>query len=188
MAPVVFCQYLALPWAGSEFLVFLRDRQRGTGQRRDSASRLAILAAIALSVFVGIQFARAALLPMPGAPMVWMTVGGAAVIAGIVVRQRAVRWLGIYFRTRVTLLDDHRLITDGPYARIRHPSYTGALISCAGYGLALASAASFLILAILPALALAYRIRVEEAALADRFGDGWWSYRARTAALIPNVW
>jgi protein-S-isoprenylcysteine O-methyltransferase Ste14 len=188
MSPLAFCQYLALPWIGSEVLVFLRDRQRGAGQRRDAASRFAILAAIGVSIFLGIQFARVPLLPLPGPRIVWMVIGGAAVIVGIVVRQRAVWWLGIYFRTRVTLLDEHQLITDGPYARIRHPSYTGAFISCAGYGLALASGASFLILALLPLLALAYRIRVEEAALAERFGDAWLSYRKRTAALIPGVW
>ena len=64
-------------------------------------------------------------------------VGGAMTIIGAVLRLRAFRELGLFFTVRVSLRQDHRLITTGPYALIRHPSYTGAAIVFLGNALAL---------------------------------------------------
>ena len=188
MSPVSLAQFLAIPWVASEMIVFLRDRQPGGGERRDRASRLAIFAGIGLGVVLAIRFAHLGVWPLPGPAFGWLAAGGAIMIFAIAFRHRAVRWLGVYFRTKVTSLDDHKLVTDGPYARLRHPSYTGVLLCCSGYGIAFASLASALVLTILPGLALAYRIRVEERALAERFGPEWDAYRGRTSALIPGIW
>ena len=99
-----------------------------------------------------------------GNPMLWIALAGVVMLVGIVVRQRAVRFLGAFLRTHVTLPEDHRLITDGPYARLRHPSDTGGLMSCVAVGNAFGSAASLLAMLVLPFAAFAYRIRVEERA------------------------
>lgn len=188
MDPLRFAQLLMLPWFVSEATVFLRDRQPGGGTRHDGGSRPLILIAMTAAVWTafGVRSQRLGLLPGPAA--LWMAAGALLMLAGIVVRQRAVHFLGAYFRTHVTLLDDHRLVTTGPYARIRHPSYTGGLMSAASVGLAMGSLASLAVTVILPALAFAYRIRVEERALERHFGDEWRDYRASTAALIPGLW
>ncbi len=85
-------------------------------------------------------------------------------------------------------MDDHELIEDGPYRRVRHPSYTGMLVSCIGLGVAMGNMAAILLLTLLPMAGLANRIRVEERALAKAFGREWEIYRARTAALVPGLW
>ena len=188
MDPTSATQFLAIPWVASEMVVLLRDRQPGGGERRDRASRLAIFAGIGLAVPLAIRFAHLRVWQFPGSPFAWLAAGAGVMLFGIIFRHRAVRWLGVYFRTRVTLLDEHKLVTEGPYARLRHPSYTGALLCCTGYGIAFGSFASALVLTILPAIALAYRIRVEEQALKERFGPEWDEYRSRTSALISGFW
>lgn len=37
-----------------------------------------------------------------------------------------------YWRARVTLKEDHRIIRTGPYARVRHPIYTRVLLATMG--------------------------------------------------------
>ena len=188
MNPIHFAQWLSIPWGLSEAVVFLRDRQPGTGKQVDRGSRAIILAALVLTMWLAFTARLHSLALLPGPPLLWQTLGAALMVSGIAIRQRAVRHLGQYFRTRVTMLDDHRLITDGPYARLRHPSYIGGLLCCFAIGVALGSAVSLAAATIIPTLAFAHRIRIEERALAGHFGDAWIEYRGRTKALLPFIW
>jgi protein-S-isoprenylcysteine O-methyltransferase Ste14 len=72
----------------------------------------------------------------------------------------------------------HRLRTDGVYARIRHPMYTGVLAWALG---ALLVGQHLMWLATLPmVLGVVLRTRDEEAMLEAHFGDEWRAYRARS--------
>lgn len=186
--PTSLAHLVMLPWLVSELIVFRSDRQSATGQRRDGFSRPLIFIAMGLAAFLAFGARARGQWLLPGPPLLWTVVGAMTMVAGILLRQRAVRFLGAYFRTHVTMLDDHRLITDGPYARVRHPSYTGGMLSCIAVGLSLGSAASLLAMTLIPLAAFVYRIRVEERALAGHFGAAWASYRGRTEALIPLLW
>lgn len=79
-----------------------------------------------------------------------------------------------------------RLITSGPYRWVRHPIYSVATAGWAGFGLMIASwpvLASAVLL--IPLLAL--RIRSEEAALIERFGDEYREYMRTTGRLFPRL-
>lgn len=52
-------------------------------------------------------------------------------LAGLL-RVRCYRALGHLFTFHLSVRKDHRLVTRGPYAVVRHPSYTAILISFAG--------------------------------------------------------
>ena len=80
------------------------------------------------------------------------------------------------------------VISTGPYARVRHPSYTGLLLILAGFGLALGDWRSLGICALLPLPALLLRIRVEEAELIRVLGDTYRRYQKQTKRLIPGLW
>ncbi|KAF7304093.1 hypothetical protein MIND_00640800 [Mycena indigotica] len=58
--------------------------------------------------------------------------GVALVVAGSIFRLAAFRALGELFTFDLTIHPNHRLVTDGPYAYVRHPSYTGTLCIIAG--------------------------------------------------------
>src|SRR5207245_6320255 len=46
------------------------------------------------------------------------------------------RHLGHYWSDKVEIKANHQLISTGPYARLRHPIYTGMLLGIAGTALA----------------------------------------------------
>lgn len=82
--------------------------------------------------------------------------------------------------------DEHRLVTRGPYARVRHPIYTGLL------GLALGAALTYGFGVWLAVLVLAVpfvlrRVYVEDGMMARTFGAEYDAYRARVPALFPSI-
>ncbi|ESK96461.1 hypothetical protein Moror_6969 [Moniliophthora roreri MCA 2997] len=53
-------------------------------------------------------------------------------LAGGLIRRSCYLHLSKLFTFDLAILPDHRLVTSGPYAVVRHPSYSGALLSAAG--------------------------------------------------------
>jgi protein-S-isoprenylcysteine O-methyltransferase Ste14 len=108
------------------------------------------------------------------------------VVAGLSFSVWARRTLGRNWSATVSVKVDHELVQTGPYRRIRHPIYTGLLLAVFGSGLAagrLYGIAAFLLVA----LALWWRLRVEERWMAAEFGQRYEDYRHSSWALIPFV-
>jgi len=97
----------------------------------------------------------------------------------------AIRVLGQSFRTTVIVQDQHRLVEAGPYRLLRHPSYTGTLLTILGIGLCLGNWISLLLVIAGSAIGYGYRIMVEERALRLRFGPQYDAYARRRWRLIP---
>lgn len=120
-------------------------------------------------------------LPLP-AGLRW---GGAALslacLLGLIYVHRS---LGRHWSASLHLRERHELVTDGPYARVRHPMYTLLFGNLLGFSLC---AASWLVL--LPRVVMfAYlyaRIGREEAMMVERFGDDYREYMGRTGRLLP---
>jgi protein-S-isoprenylcysteine O-methyltransferase Ste14 len=108
--------------------------------------------------------------------------------AGLIFRAYAIRQLGQYFTPEVIVQAGQHVVDRGLYRYLRHPSYTGTFITILGYGLALTNGLSLLLMLILPGLAYAYRMRVEEAALGAAFGAEYQDYMRRTKRLIPFIY
>jgi protein-S-isoprenylcysteine O-methyltransferase Ste14 len=73
------------------------------------------------------------------APSALWALGTALGIGGGLFRLQAYRELGKFFTFQLALLKDHRLVTTGPFALVRHPSYTG--LTAVFWGCALAACA-----------------------------------------------
>jgi protein-S-isoprenylcysteine O-methyltransferase Ste14 len=76
----------------------------------------------------------------------------------------------------------HQLVTHGPFSYVRHPMYLGLQIAAIG-GLLLYQTWTFVFVAV-NFLALVFRARREEEALAIEFGDQWTAYANRVPAWI----
>jgi protein-S-isoprenylcysteine O-methyltransferase Ste14 len=87
----------------------------------------------------------------------------------------------------VVIQPGQRVLDQGLYRYLRHPSYMGTFITVFGYGLALTNWLSLLVMLVLPGLAYGYRMRVEEAALLEAFGEDYRAYMRRTKRLIPFI-
>jgi protein-S-isoprenylcysteine O-methyltransferase Ste14 len=99
-----------------------------------------------------------------------------------------VRTLGRFFKVTVGVEDDQPLVDTGPYAVLRHPAYTGFLLSCVGVGVALDSWLSVASALLLPTIGVLRRIGHEEALLRNELGASYASYARRTRRLVPGVW
>jgi protein-S-isoprenylcysteine O-methyltransferase Ste14 len=101
----------------------------------------------------------------------------------------ALRWysisvLGTSFTCNVATHPGQQVVQSGPYRWIRHPSYTGGLLTVLGVLVCCLNWASLAAL-ILVAFGYANRIRVEERALAADLGPAYRDYMRRTRRLIP---
>lgn len=72
------------------------------------------------------------------------------------------------------------LVVTGPYRRLRHPMYAGAVALLGGVALALASPAAALVAAAYGVWLHLAHVRAEEARLHARFGSAWRAYAALT--------
>jgi|SRR5208282_985794 len=117
----------------------------------------------------------------------WFALGIAVLAAGSMLRRYCFRTLGRFFTGNVRVQADHRVIEDGPYRYVRHPSYTGGMLMYLGTGLALTSWLSALILVGMGAITYAYRVHVEEQALGASIGQPYLEYMRRTKRFVPFV-
>ncbi len=108
-------------------------------------------------------------------------------VAGIIFRGWAILTLGKFFSVWVQIRADHQLVTSGPYHWLRHPSYTGALLTLVGFPLAIGTWVGALIVLIFALSAFSYRVRVEEQALLAGLGDSYREYMRRTWRFFPGL-
>jgi len=186
-AGVFWASYIS--WGVMELWIISRDSRRFKGRVADRGSFFGFFICIPLALIVAFnaayrlpQFHISVLQPglsWAGIAMVW---------AGMAFRLWAVLTLGALFRTSVVVQDGHRLVTAGPYRWLRHPSYTGVIVLMTGLGLVFANWVSLAAMAILPTLAIAFRMHVEERALGEQFGAAYADFRENRSAVIPRVW
>lgn len=118
----------------------------------------------------------------------WIIVGRVIVIAGTGLRIWAIQTLGRFFTATVQIQEEHQLIQHGPFRHIRHPSYTGALLTAAGGAIVLESWFGLLIATACMLYAYYVRITAEEAALVSKFGQRYQDYQHQSSRLIPGIW
>jgi protein-S-isoprenylcysteine O-methyltransferase Ste14 len=167
------------------------SRTKRSGDRSRASDRGSLrLIMILLWVALGLDFALSFLLPE--ANILWnrtaiFYLGICLMLAGMAFRFYAMSVLGRFFTYDVAVHPSQTVVEAGPYRYIRHPSYTGGLITLAGLGLALGNWAGLLTLLACTGAGYGYRIFVEEAALVAALGEPYREYMRRTRRLIPFV-
>ena len=107
--------------------------------------------------------------------------------AGILLRVAAILHLGKYFTVDVNIQEGQRLIQDGPYRFVRHPSYSGSVLAFVGLACLTFNWLGFIAIIACSLVAYTLRISVEEKVLLENFGDEYRRYAERTKRLIPGV-
>lgn len=125
---------------------------------------------------------------LPGLPTAWSApVGMAAVAAGLLFTVWARLFLADNWSVSVIVRSNHELVHSGPYAWVRHPIYSGALLALLGTALT-GGQWRGLIGVMLVAASLLYKIRLEERFLEDHFGEAYRRYCSKVRALVPLVY
>ena len=175
-------------WFASELIgaaLIPRLRARAaTSVRRDRGSRVLILLTVGGSLIIALYFGYSGVGPLPD----WVFyLGIFLMLLGVVVRQWAIAVLGRFFSLNVQVVEDQQVVEKGPYRLIRHPSYTGILITFIGISLAVQSLGALLVLIAVFTVSFGYRMRVEEKTLLAELGDNYANYMKRTKRLIPYL-
>ncbi|PPQ95544.1 hypothetical protein CVT26_008569 [Gymnopilus dilepis] len=137
------------------------------------------------------------------------TIGGCMMVIGAILRLTTYRYLGKFFKFEASIQKDHQLVTGGPYSIVRHPAYTGLLLTHPGWFLwqfgegswiresGLLNTAvgqlvvwTFAVVMILGTLYLTLgRMHKEDAALRKHFGRQWDEWASRVQyRVIPGLW
>jgi protein-S-isoprenylcysteine O-methyltransferase Ste14 len=169
-------------WLVASFRV-KQTRQRSTGPAQPTQRILMLVAAV-------VYFAPAARLGLLARRFVPETsatlwIGVALTFAGLGIAVWARVILAGNWSSTIVLKAGHELIRTGPYARVRHPIYTGILIAAAGSALVLGrlnALASLLLLT----TGFWIKARGEESLLAGEFGAALDSYRTQTGMFLPR--
>ncbi|HEX2776224.1 MAG TPA: isoprenylcysteine carboxylmethyltransferase family protein [Candidatus Acidoferrales bacterium] len=174
-------------WIVPEIIVSKRKAPE-LSSKSDRGSLVVVM--VLLWIGIGTDFALCFQLPQAAIrserePIFFVGIG--LMFAGMALRLYSISLLGRYFTFEVAVHSDQPIIEAGPYRYIRHPSYAGALITITGLGLALGNWAGLIALLGCMAIAYAYRIPIEEAALLAALGEPYEKYIRRTYRLIPYI-
>jgi protein-S-isoprenylcysteine O-methyltransferase Ste14 len=186
--PIVALSFWAAfaAWVVPEIVAWKVRRSGDFTQSRDQGSLYLIV--ILWWGGIALAFLFSLLLPQSAITRHRMEIfafGICLMLLGIALRWYSAAVLGKYFTFDVAIRSNQTLIEVGPYRYIRHPSYSGALLSLLGFGLALGNVAGLTAALLCMGLAYAYRIRVEETALSSALGQSYQQYRKRTWCLVP---
>jgi protein-S-isoprenylcysteine O-methyltransferase Ste14 len=127
-----------------------------------------------------------------GAAILWLRpqvtiVGIVLMYLGIGLRWWSIITLGRYFTLDVAVRSTQTVVQSGPYRLVRHPAYSGLLLTLLGIGLALANWASLVVILAGGLIGFLYRVRVEETALKQALGQPYVDYMGHTKRFIPYL-
>jgi protein-S-isoprenylcysteine O-methyltransferase Ste14 len=164
--------------------IFRRRFSRDKTKKADRASITGIaLQSLALA-FVWV-FPRRDMLIGPWLQLLVLAIEIVVIVASLWMMAAAVRVLGKQWSLQARVLQDHKLIREGPYRLVRHPIYTGMLGMIVAAGLAWSHWIGFVISILFFAIGTAIRVRSEERLLREQFGAAFDDYKRSVPAVVP---
>lgn len=175
-------------WFLSEiYFIFKHRAKKANSEGKDKNSFRLIWVAIYISVALSIFIATKINVPIVTTNLL-KYIGLALIVAGVIIRFTAIRSLGRFFTVKLAIDNEHRLINTGLYKTIRHPAYTGSMLSFLGLGLYFNNWLSLFVIVIPVYSAFIYRINVEEKLLLQQKELNYSEYMKHTKKLIPFIY
>jgi len=176
-------------WLLSEIILNRARRSEAKySPRLDKSSLRFLWIAILLSVFIGVFLGVKGVGFIRVRHHILSLCGIFLMLLGLLIRWTAILTLRKYFTVNVSILPGHQIVKKGLYKYIRHPSYSGSLVSFLGLGLAFSNWLSSIVIVVPILTAYIYRIQVEEKALIQAFGEEYLDYSNSTKRLIPKIY
>jgi len=172
----------------------LLSQRRPTGTTTGAATRVLRTSNLVVATVVFCVIAYLLWKPLPiqitwRAELFLMLIGAIIYFPCLALYIWGLRSLGENFNASsgfgVRLLRSHQLVTDGPFAYIRHPMYLAVILACWG-GLLIYLTWTMLVFALMM-LGVIIRARREDQALALEFGQAWLEYQQRVPGWLPRL-
>ena len=106
--------------------------------------------------------------------------------ARLILKQKA-GFANLVSTSRLQIVENQKLVTDGPYHYIRHPLYLGEILRNVGI-VSIFSSGIGLLLILVGTILLLFRINMEEEMLLKAFGSEYKEYQRTTKKLIPYIY
>lgn len=157
------------------------------GGRRDAASLAGIAVQGAAFLLAWAGPVAVTLDPLSTTALVQAAATAALLAVALVLFVWATAAMGRNWSLVARTRDDHRLVTTGPFAVVRHPIYTALALVVVAMALALGHVTH--LVAALPVYALGtwLRVRAEERLLRAMFGTAYANYAARVKRFVPGL-
>lgn len=183
----------ALVFGGAAFFAMvLRARlgagsSGGVGEKRSLRSVFGIV--LQMLAFAGTGFGRLSPTLEPASPA---AIAGAAAVAALMAAavllfSSAARAMGANWSLIARTRADHRLVTEGVFAHVRHPIYLAMALFLLALALGLGHEANLAVAAPLFALGTWIRVREEEKLLRAQFGNAYERYAASVKRFVPGL-
>jgi protein-S-isoprenylcysteine O-methyltransferase Ste14 len=176
----------AVVWVAFEVRQGLRRRPEARRADRGSRPLIGLAAATGYLLALGAARVLPALAVGDRTVAVWCAL--VLLWAAMTLRLWSFHTLGRYFTFTVQTSRDQPIVTTGPYRYVRHPGYSALLLADVAVGLLVGNWLSLVVLVAAVGCGLAYRITIEERALAQAVGPAYEEYAATRKRLVPFVW
>jgi protein-S-isoprenylcysteine O-methyltransferase Ste14 len=113
--------------------------------------------------------------------------GVACFVVGLWLFYRSHADLGTNWSITLQVRENHRLVVDGVYRRIRHPMYAALFLYSIGQALVLPNWVAGPSYLVTFAILFALRVHAEENLMLEEFGADYAAYMAKTQRLMPGV-
>jgi protein-S-isoprenylcysteine O-methyltransferase Ste14 len=149
-----------------------------------AAKILALLALISSSIYIITpSYVTWASIPLPSFAR-WL--GAGIALAGFLLLESSHRSLASNWSDQPRITQSQQFIRTGPYRRIRHPIYTSFLLILGSSLLITSNWLVGLLWIASVGLDISTRIRFEESAMQDQFGQEFVEYKTTTGSLFPR--
>ena len=109
-------------------------------------------------------------------------------IASFIIRRQAIAALGKFWSLHVEIRDNHEFVQSGPFRWVRHPAYFSMILELLALALICNAFFTLLLIPLFFVPVLILRIRIEEVALVEKFGDAYRTFQQTKPALFPWKW
>ncbi len=187
---IVFVVVMSCWFAFAAVFIFRKKPPAAPDQKRDRASIPGVaLQGLAYAIVWSIhrQFFSPLVTGVAWLELLTAAIAITAAIGSVVLIMAAVRTLGKEWSITARMVEDHKLATEGPYARVRHPIYTGMLGMLIATGLAISHWIALVAAIVIFAIGTLIRVRIEERLLRETFGQQFEEYAREVPAVIPGI-
>lgn len=165
-------------------------RVRVVGDYRSASEKIGLFTALfGMAILPGFYVATGIPEQADYPASAWAIIVGTLVFAfGLWVFRRAHKDLGRNWSVTLEIRDQHKFVSTGLYAVVRHPMYSSFLLIAVGQAFLLSNWVAGLSGLVGFAVLFFMRIEAEERMMSEKFGSQYRSYAERTKRIIPYLY
>jgi protein-S-isoprenylcysteine O-methyltransferase Ste14 len=184
-----FILLLTLGWGIFEFINGIVNKiKSGSSANKDRGSRIILNITIDLGFFISFLLFIVQKSVIFQDNIISEIIGILIFLSGIIIRFISIISLKSQFSYSVNILNNHKLINTGVYHMVRHPSYLGLILILSGISILMNNWICIIVMIVPNLIAIIYRIKIEESALIEKFGQEYIDYIKRTKCIIPLIY